>query len=426
MSGTNQNASSGYARLWRWHFLAGVFLSPTLAVLAVTGLVYLFKPQAEPKLYEKWLRVPVGNADVPVQRQWENAQSAFPGWTAQSLIASPGAGRSTQVFLKSKKGPPLTVYINPHDGSVVGSQRTDRTLMQLAHDVHGSLLLGRPGEIVMELTAGWAFLLFTTGLFLWWPKKGGGAGVLYPRWSLPGRGRWRDLHAVPAFYLVGLLFLFVGTGIPWTGVTGKWISQIAQATGTGSPPGFGGSPFSCDPAPGQKPLPLDRLVAIARERLPGATPTILWPQDPRKAAVIRWKAPRPRDRAYIHVNPYTGAVLADYRWKDFGWIGKATLMSVALHEGTWLGTWNLVLNSIVGLGVLALVATGAILWWKRRPAGAWAGAPAASGREPLPAAFWSLLVLFFCFVPMAGASALALFGLDKILKKWRRPDVVPL
>jgi uncharacterized iron-regulated membrane protein len=84
------------------------------------------------------------------------------------------------------------------------------------------------------------------------------------------------------------------------------------------------------------------------------------------------------------------------------------------------------LNSIVGLGVLALVATGAILWWKRRPAGSWAGAPAATGREPLPAVFWALSALFFCLVPMAGASALALFGLDRILKQWRRRDVVPL
>lgn len=415
--------SAAYPRLWRWHFFAGLFLSPTLATLAVTGLIYLFKPQVEPRLYEKWLKVSPSSQEVSAQAQLESALAAFPESKLQYVVASPGPGASAQVALKTKAGEPMTVYVDPHTGGVVGSQRSDRTLMALAHDIHGSLLLGKTGEIVMELTAGWAFILLTSGLFLWWPRGRSGGGVFWPRLSMRGRALWRDFHAVPAFYLSGLIFLFLLTGVPWTGVTGKLLSNIGKATGTGSPPGFGSSPFKVSPAPGQKPLPLDALVSIARERLRGANPQIVPSKDGQSAAVIRWKAPRPRDRAYIHVDPYTGQVLADYRWKDFGVIGKFVLMAVALHEGTWFGVWNQVLNSVVALGVLGLSLTGLLLWWKRRPAGALLAAPVAPEGAELPRGFILLTVLFGAMVPLMGASLVIVLVADALVLRiysWRK------
>lgn len=413
-----------YPRLWRWHFFSGLFLSPTLATLAVTGLVYLFKPQLEPRLYERWLKVPAAERTESAQTQLDNALAAFPEAKVQYVIASPGPGEAAQVFLKTQQGVPVTVYVDPHTGTVAGSQRSDRTLMALAHDIHGSLLLGKPGEIVMELTAGWAFILIASGLFLWWPRsRAGGGGVFWPRLSLKGRALWRDFHAVPAFYLSALILLFLLTGLAWTSVTGKLLSNLGRATGTGSPPGFGSSPFRSTPAPGQKPAPLDVLVAVARERLPDAKPHIIPSKDGLSAAVIRWKAPRPQDRAYIHVDAYSGQVLADYRWKDFGVIGKFTLMSVALHEGTWFGVWNQILNSVIALGVLGLSLTGLVLWWKRRPPGAGLAAPKAAEGSRLPAGFVWLTVLFGLMVPVTGISLLAVLAAEAAVRRvisWRQ------
>jgi LPXTG-motif cell wall-anchored protein len=261
-----------------------------------------------------------------------------------------------QVFMKEEDGSALTVYVNPHSGAVVGSQKTDRTLMQIAHDLHGSLLIGRPGEILMELTAWLAFTLVAAGVLLWWPRR-----------KLWAKAWVSDAHGWLGFGLCALIFLFLSTGIPWTGTSGRFLGEIGAATGTGSPPGFGGSPYKSTPLPGQTPLPLDALVAIRRERLPSAADAyILIPANPSGAAVIRWKAPRPQDRAYIHVDRYSGQIIADYRWKDFGLIGKFTLMAVALHEGTWFGAWNQALNSVVALGVLFLAGSGLFLWYRRR------------------------------------------------------------
>ena len=36
-----------YRGLWRWHFHAGLFCIPFVIVLALTGSIYLFKPQID-------------------------------------------------------------------------------------------------------------------------------------------------------------------------------------------------------------------------------------------------------------------------------------------------------------------------------------------------------------------------------------------
>jgi len=37
---------SFYNLAWRWHFYAGLFVIPFLILLSVTGIIYLFKPNA--------------------------------------------------------------------------------------------------------------------------------------------------------------------------------------------------------------------------------------------------------------------------------------------------------------------------------------------------------------------------------------------
>ena len=43
--------SALYAAVWRWHFYAALFVVPFAVVLAITGGIYLFKPQIESWLY---------------------------------------------------------------------------------------------------------------------------------------------------------------------------------------------------------------------------------------------------------------------------------------------------------------------------------------------------------------------------------------
>lgn len=435
--------SRSYARIWRWHFFAGLLLTPTLTTLAITGLIYLFKPQVEPALYQQWLEVPPSSQHVSAQAQLEAALDAHPGAQPRHVVMSKGPGQATQVLLRNGSGESLRVYVNPHTGEVVASQHFDRTLMQLTKNIHGSLLLGKPGEFLMELTAGWALVLLTTGLYLWWPRnRTGWAGILWPRLRSKGRAWWKDLHAVTAFYLSAFILLFLLTGLVWTAGTGTLISEIGRTTGQGAPPGFGTSPFRSE-SDGRQPVTLDTLHAIARERLPAnASPEIVLPgvvdqhhhgldhglgdatNSGTPAAIIRWKAPQPQDRAYLHVDMYSGEVLADYRWNDFGVVGKLTAMSVALHEGTWFGVWNQVLNSAIALAVLWLALSGVILWWKRRPARSYLSPPKATPDSGMPRSLKVLVGLTCVIVPVLGVALLVVilcdFAVRQVLVKATR------
>jgi uncharacterized iron-regulated membrane protein len=70
----------------------------------------------------------------------------------------------------------------------------------------------------------------------------------------------------------------------------------------------------------------------------------------------------------VHVDQYTGKILADVKFADYPVLGKAMAIGVALHEGQ-LGWWNVALNATFCLTVLLACVSGIVMWWKRKPAG---------------------------------------------------------
>ena len=52
---------SFYNLAWRWHFYAGLLVAPFMVMLALTGIIYLFKPQLDPLMYGELLNVPAGH-----------------------------------------------------------------------------------------------------------------------------------------------------------------------------------------------------------------------------------------------------------------------------------------------------------------------------------------------------------------------------
>lgn len=93
--------------------------------------------------------------------------------------------------------------------------------------------------------------------------------------------------------------------------------------------------------------------------------------------------PDPAADRTIHIDQYTGNVLADVRYADYSAYARLMAWGVAFHEGD-LGLWNLALNTCFCLSVIFLCGSGLVLWWKRRPAGALR--LAAPMRCPMPRA----------------------------------------
>lgn len=463
---TTENPGAGYRAAWRWHFYAGILVAPMAIFLALTGAIYLWQPQYEAWRYRNLLDVPAAASTVSADVQLAAARAAVPaGFRAQSYQPPSAPGQTAQVIFKPTDnanpfGPGLTVYINPHTGAVTGQVNDADRLMNTVRELHGSLLAGQTGKYVVELAASWALVLFLTGLYLAWPRpKFAAWGFLLPRLRAQGRVFWRDLHAVPAVWCAaGTVFLLV-TGLLWSTAAGQWYRTLSAAGGQGTPRASSASAHRSElvgwsptlkaglaekidrlvsvsppdahaghhmgggtpsPSPGipDGPYPdalsLDRVLALAGEHHVPVPFVIGLPVGPVGVYSVISDRNQPFARVFLHLDQYSGRVLADVRFKDFGYLAQFFSWGIIAHEGRLFGLANQILGTLAAGGVLLLAVSGLILWWSRRPAGRLA---APAGDTALP----RTVVLGTCalalLLPLLAASLVGGWLLDRALAR---------
>ncbi|WP_313635364.1 PepSY domain-containing protein, partial [Exiguobacterium sp.] len=193
--------SSAYRTIWRWHFYAGIIFAPFLVMLAVTGSIYLFKPQIENVLYQSYYEVTPKADRITATEQINRVKAKYPDALVTSYQPGESDDRSSEVNISSPKMS-ATVFVNPYSGKIIGTLSDDDRIMNKIEEIHGELMAGTTGDRIVELVACWAIVLIVTGLFLWFPRKQKGlSGVLFPRLRQGKKLFRRDLHAVPAFWI---------------------------------------------------------------------------------------------------------------------------------------------------------------------------------------------------------------------------------
>ena len=240
---TSHRPGAGLFRaFWRWHFYASFLVIPILLVLAVTGLVYLFRFQLEPLLTPDLLDADRPSADSvaqPYAAQLAAVERELPEATVLSMAEPREEGRPTVFSVVTAAGEGRDVYVNPYGAEVLGSQDPDGTLSGTAVRLHADLMSGTPGDRVMELGACWAIVMALTGYYLFFRGR-----RARKRSRAPG-ARLRSRHAaVGSVVGLGLLMLLV-SGLPWTGVWGARAQEIAS--------GRGSSLWSTDPGAASDP-----------------------------------------------------------------------------------------------------------------------------------------------------------------------------
>lgn len=446
-----------YRAVWRLHFYAGIVVAPFTIFLAITGALYLWKPQ-----YEEWkyhalfnVAVPAGEAPLSADEQFTVAREAFPPFRPNQFIPAFAPGRASQVQFDTPKGK-IAAFLDPYTGELTGTIDETTRPMNVLHDLHGEMLSGPLGGYVIELAASWAIVLVLSGLYLWWPRSGFTVwGVLLPRLRAKGRVFWRDIHAVPAAWLsVGTLFLLV-TGLLWSQAGGSWYRTLSAALGQGTPAESrtgahrseltGWSPplreglaekidalESVPPAgdehhggrlkdgagageytgPEEGAISLDRVIELAAGRDVPKPYAIALPVGPTGVYSVISDRNQALSRTYLHLDQYSGQVLADVRFKDFGYLAQFMLWGIIAHEGQLFGLANQILGSIAAGGVLLLATSGLVMWWQRRPKGG-LGAPVATTPLPRPVV-WGTLVLAV-FLPLLALSLAALLVFDLVV-----------
>lgn len=452
-----------YRAVWRWHFYAGLFVLPFIAWLALTGAVYVYQ-----KPIDRWihhdLKV-VQNAAVPPSP----ASAQLAGVNAVShgeifrYTTPEYADGSIEIGVQEADGRREVYYVDPGTAQVLGHLPDKGTFSGVVRQLHSLDLLGDYASALIEIAAGWAILLVATGVYLWWPR-GQTGGITTVRGQPRQRLFWRDLHAVTGVWVGGVLVFLAVTGMPWSVVWGHQVNAWANGHDYGYPTGVrvdvpmsahrladtttpawsmeraqlpvsavphvqhaaaddghaahGGGPLGdLSTQPGA--LGID--AAMRRFNALGLAPgySIALPRGPMgvyTASVYPEDLSRQR---VVHLDQYSGRVLLDMGYADYGALGRGLEWGINVHLGNEYGTVNRVVLIVACAAILLLCLSGAVMWWKRRPIG-------GIGVPPLPkhgrsvAGVFVLLCVGGVVFPLVGLSLLVVGVLDYLATRgWR-------
>lgn len=437
-----------YFAAWRWHFYAGLFVIPLFCVLAVTGMMMLWIAWVDGRDGERTPVVPQEIA-LAVSQQAEAAVAAIPGGTLKQYVA-PRRDDLAAIFRVDLEGDANMVVVDPYTAEVLEIFPRRSGWYDFADNLHSDLMLGVTGDRMLEIAASLGMVLIATGLYMWWPREAGWRAALIPTLGR-GRALWRSLHGVLGFWISIVLAFFLVSGLAWAGIWGEkmvqawsqfpaekwdnvplsddihasmnhdrkevpWALELTPMPASGSHAGHAGVD-----AAGGTAVTIDTLDALARDIGFDARYQLNLPKGETGVWTINRDSMNtddtdPTSDRTVHVDQYTGNILADVRYEDYSLAGKAMAVGIALHMGT-MGLWSVLANTVFCLSVIFLCVSSVVMWWKRRPVGA--GGRLAAPPLPRDMPMWQGAVLVGIAVslafPMAGLTLITVLALDALV-----------
>lgn len=439
---TTTSINKFYFIAWRWHFYAGLYVIPFLVMLAATGLIML---------WISW-SAGIGGERMSVSAQGEPlavsvlqvaAEAAVQGGRAVQYVEPLAADRAAAFAIETAEGK-VGVVLNPYSGEAIETFAWRAGWYDFIGEIHGTLQLGVFGDRMIEIAASLGIVMVATGLYLHWPRNGTTwRKALLPRLSARGRGFWKSLHGTFGLWISAILVVFLVSGLSWAGIWGetmvqawntfpaqKWSAPLSNATHASmnhegahevpwglerTPLPASGSLAGIDAIKGD--VTTESVVDFARSLGFAGRFQVNFPTDETGVWTISHDSmsndgPDPAADRTIHIDQYTGNVLADVRYSEYSAYAKAMAWGIAFHEGD-LGVWNLALNTAFCISVIAMSISGLVMWWKRRPdAATRLAAPPRPRDLPLWKGAAIVVVTLGVIFPLAGAAILAVLLLD--------------
>lgn len=431
-----------YRAVWRWHFYASLFCIPFVIILSITGGIYLFKPQIEAWNERAFDSLKIEGTAKSAAEQIQAALAAVPDSTLKEYELPQKEKSAARVIVRDKEGAAIRAYVHPVTLEVLHTFPDNDRFSRLMFRIHGELLMGDRGSMIVELAASWTIIMILTGLYLWWPRNNPGlGGILYPRLLGGKKVFWRDIHSVTGIWLSGFTLFFLLSGLPWAKSWGNYLKAVRSLTNTavaqqewsntsegaakkksaGEHSGHGdhGGGSRRNRGPGKK-LTTEDLAAVDRianavQPLQLAHPVVIAPPsgDAKNWTAKSMTANRPfRENLVVHGE--TGAIISRDGFRQKHPIDQLISIGIAAHEGALFGWPNQILGLLTVLGLLLICFSGLILWWRRRDQGV-LGAPKAALSPRVSLALVATIVVLGLYLPLFGTSLLAVLASEWLI-----------
>ncbi|QXQ06000.1 PepSY domain-containing protein [Sphingosinicellaceae bacterium] len=458
IAGNDRRGWPEYATVWRWHFYAGLFCIPFVCWLALTGSIYLFRPDIEAFLDRPYENLKIaGERGLPSQEA-EAAVAAVKG-SHFSRYEPPATATGAAQVVVSRGDELIRVYVQPATLKPMKIVQDAHRLMEILAKLHSSFLLGPVGSVVMELAASWAIVMILTGLFLWFPRnRKGFAGILYPRLGKRGRIYWRDLHAVTGMWVSLVALFMLLSGLPWSYAWGNyltWARNLSTITSGAPDWPVGGEAAKAKAGGGPSSMP-GMTAAEMAAMAPSATHTmgmgmsaaahdamLMYALDLVAPTAMKLDVPRPvwilppaahgddwtvssqaqdrPERVTYTVSGMDGQVTGRAGFADQNVVDRVVNVGVAAHEGHLFGRINQAILLVTALSLIGMTASAVVMWVRRKPKdllGAPRPAPGSRSSGGLVAAIFILALV----IPLFALSLLAVLIVEWVVLR-RVPGV---
>jgi len=436
-------------RLWRWHLVAGLVVCPFAILLAITGAIYLFKPQMD--RYEE----STINALAPIIDQQsqsialsvhiKNLLADHPQSHLKQLILDKPADRSVEIELQNAQGENILYWVDRISGQVLASKNTDQRFMQRIKKLHSELLLGNMGSYVVELMASWFIILIISGLYLWLSKSNNHQHptklAVPQRNTVEPQKTWRSLHAVMGFWFAIPITMLLLSGLPWTQLWGSGFDQVKSIAGWQGP---GQEWFvtlqSEKPTTVIKPPANANLWEINADDHGHHGPTttadidtldlgildivrhkpavislthpvhIIPPKPDNGVWTVRAMSSQRSQRETMHFDQYSAQLIQHIQFDDHHPVEQFISHGVSLHEGALFGWLNQLLAVLTALAIICLSGFGLYAWWLRKPQGQ-LGVPDTVD-TPASMGLVLAIVVLGVLLPAAGISFVVIYVME--------------
>lgn len=189
--------------------------------VSITGIGLAFFGELAELQYGEMLRAPVAEQTALPSEIIAAAEAGHPGYQVRGVMMPDTRMENIETVLTwgmatDANGDPgvFLASLDPATAEYKGSFDLHDMFAHEFNDFHFTLLAGDVGKFVMSILAILLCLFALSGIYLWWPRKG---GALAKALTVERKGRWHSLwfnwHGLAGIWLGLIVFFYSITGL---------------------------------------------------------------------------------------------------------------------------------------------------------------------------------------------------------------------